>query len=103
MNSKYRKPLPGTSLDYFDARAAVEAIRPGAWDALPYTSRVHAENLVRRADPAMLDAYLAQLIERRRDLDFPARPHWSTSPACAMRSRTWAAIRRRSIRWCRHS
>ncbi len=74
MNSKYRKPLPGTSLDWFDARAAVEAIRPGAWDTLPYTSRVHAENLVRRADPAMLDAYLAQLVERRRDLDFPWFP-----------------------------
>src|SRR5688572_21427766 len=74
MNSQYRKPLPGTSLDYFDARAAVEAIRPDAWDTLPYTSRVHAENLVRRADPAMLDAYLAQLIERRRDLDFPWFP-----------------------------
>ena len=74
MNSKYRKPLPGTSLDYFDARAAVETLRPGAWDTLPYTSRVHAENLVRRADPAMLDAYLTQLIERRRDLDFPWFP-----------------------------
>ena len=74
MNSHYRKPLPGTSLDYFDARAAIEAIAPGAYDTLPYTARVHAENLVRRADPAMLDAYLTQLIERRRDLDFPWFP-----------------------------
>ena len=74
MSNSYRKPLPGTSLDYFDARAAVEAIRPGAWDGLPYTSRVYAENLVRRADPAMLEAYLTQLIERRRDLDFPWFP-----------------------------
>lgn len=74
MNSQYRKPLPGTQLDYFDARAAVEAIAPGAYDRLPYTSRVHAENLVRRAAPAMLDAYLIQLIERRRDLDFPWFP-----------------------------
>jgi len=74
MNTEYRKPLPGTALDYFDARAAVEAIRPGAWDTLPYTSRVHAENLVRRAEPSMLDAYLTQLIERRRDLDFPWFP-----------------------------
>ena len=74
MNSAFRKPLPGTSLDYFDARAAVDAIAPGAWDALPYTSRVHAENLVRRAEPAMLTAYLTQLIERRRDLDFPWFP-----------------------------
>ena len=74
MSNSHRKPLPGTSLDYFDARAAVEAIRPGAWDGLPYTSRVHAENLVRRADASMLEAYLIQLIERRRDLDFPWFP-----------------------------
>ena len=74
MPNSYRKPLPGTSLDYFDARAAVETIKPGAWDGLPYTSRVHAENLVRRAEPAMLEAYLTQLIERRRDLDFPWFP-----------------------------
>ncbi|MFC3815203.1 Fe/S-dependent 2-methylisocitrate dehydratase AcnD [Lysobacter sp. GCM10012299] len=74
MNSQYRKPLPGTALDYFDARAAIEAISPGAYDRLPYTSRVHAENLVRRAEPGMLDAYLTQLIERRRDLDFPWFP-----------------------------
>ncbi|MFD0737679.1 Fe/S-dependent 2-methylisocitrate dehydratase AcnD [Lysobacter koreensis] len=74
MNTDFRKPLPGTALDYFDARAAVEAITPGAWDTLPYTSRVHAENLVRRAQPAMLSAYLTQLIERRSDLDFPWFP-----------------------------
>lgn len=74
MNSHYRKPLPGTSLDYFDARAAVDAIRPGAFAALPYTSRVFAENLVRRCDPVTLEASLTQLIERRRDLDFPWFP-----------------------------
>ncbi len=51
MNAAYRKQLPGTKLDYFDARAAVDAIEPGAWGRLPYTSRVHAENLVRRCDP----------------------------------------------------
>ncbi|MGE0208718.1 MAG: Fe/S-dependent 2-methylisocitrate dehydratase AcnD [Lysobacteraceae bacterium] len=74
MNSQHRKPLPGTSLDYFDARAAVDAIRPGAWAGLPYTARVHAENLVRMADPAQIPAYLGQLIERRRDLDYPWFP-----------------------------
>ncbi|MEB1529780.1 Fe/S-dependent 2-methylisocitrate dehydratase AcnD [Xanthomonas sp. WHRI 7945] len=74
MNSHYRTSLPGTSLDYFDARAAVDTIRPGAFAALPYTSRVFAENLVRRCDPATLDASLTQLIERRRDLDFPWFP-----------------------------
>jgi 2-methylcitrate dehydratase (2-methyl-trans-aconitate forming) len=74
MNTAYRKPLPGTTLDYFDTRAAVDAIQPGAYAKLPYTSRVHAENLVRRCDPATLTASLSQLIERRRDLDFPWFP-----------------------------
>jgi 2-methylcitrate dehydratase (2-methyl-trans-aconitate forming) len=74
MNIAFRKNLPGTALDYFDARAAVEAIKPGAYDSLPYTSRVLAENLVRRCDPATLDASLGQLIERKRDLDFPWFP-----------------------------
>ncbi|UXZ98586.1 Fe/S-dependent 2-methylisocitrate dehydratase AcnD [Pseudomonas phytophila] len=74
MNSEHRKPLPGTSLDYFDAREAVDAIKPGAYDGLPYTSRVLAENLVRRCDPATLSASLEQLIERKRDLDFPWFP-----------------------------
>jgi 2-methylcitrate dehydratase (2-methyl-trans-aconitate forming) len=74
MNTAYRKPLPGTKLDYFDARAAVDAIEPGAWAKLPYTSRVHAENLVRRCDPEKLTASLKQLIERKRDLDFPWFP-----------------------------
>ncbi|WP_201207228.1 Fe/S-dependent 2-methylisocitrate dehydratase AcnD [Pseudomonas sp. S37] len=74
MNTAYRKSLPGTDLDYFDARAAVEAIKPGAYDGLPYTSRVLAENLVRRCDPATLEASLSQLIERKRDLDFPWFP-----------------------------
>ncbi|HEY4582581.1 MAG TPA: Fe/S-dependent 2-methylisocitrate dehydratase AcnD [Lysobacter sp.] len=73
-NTAHRKPLPGTPLHWFDAREAVDALRPGAWATLPYTSRVHAENLVRRADPSMLSAYLEQLIERRRDLDFPWFP-----------------------------
>ena len=74
MNTAFRKHLPGTDLDYFDARAAVEAIKPGAYDGLPYTSRVLAENLVRRCDPATLVASLGQLIERQRDLDFPWFP-----------------------------
>ncbi|MBA1378360.1 Fe/S-dependent 2-methylisocitrate dehydratase AcnD [Pseudomonas brassicacearum] len=74
MNTEFRKPLPGTSLDYFDVRGAVEAIRPGAYDGLPYTSRVLAENLVRRCDPATLRESLLQLIERKRDLDFPWFP-----------------------------
>ena len=74
MNTEYRKPLPGTGLDYFDARAAVDAIQPGAYDTLPYTSRVLAEQLVRRCEPELLIDALKQLIERKRDLDFPWYP-----------------------------
>jgi aconitate hydratase len=74
MNSQYRKPLRGTNLHYFDAKAAVEEIQPGAWDGLPYTSRVLAENLVRRCEPQALVPSLKQLIERKRDLDFPWFP-----------------------------
>lgn len=74
MNTDYRKPLPGTDLDYFDTRQAVEDIQAGAYDKLPYTSKILAEQLVRRCDPAMLTDSLKQLIERRRDLDFPWYP-----------------------------
>ncbi len=74
MNTEYRKSLTGTTLDYFDAREAVDAIKPGAYDTLPYTSRVHAENLVRRCPPDQLKDSLIQLIERKRDLDFPWFP-----------------------------
>jgi len=74
MNTAHRKALPGTTLDYFDVRSAVDAIAPGAFEKLPYTSRVLAENLVRRCDPATLTASLKQLIERKRDLDFPWYP-----------------------------
>lgn len=74
MNTNYRKPLAGTNLDYFDTRAAVEAIQAGAYDTLPYTSRVLAEQLVRRCEPEALTDSLKQLIERRQDLDFPWYP-----------------------------
>lgn len=74
MNSQYRIPLPGTALDYFDTRTAVEAIQAGAWDQMPYTSRVLAENLVRRSDPAYLAGALTQIVQRRRERDFPWYP-----------------------------
>ena len=74
MNTNYRKKLEGTDLDYFDTRQAVEDIQEGAYDKLPYTSKVLAENLVRRCDPESLTASLKQLIERKRDLDFPWFP-----------------------------
>ena len=74
MNTAYRSTLPGFSVDFFDARAAAEAIQPGSYDGLPYTSKVLAENLLRRCDPQALKESLLQLIERRRDRDFPWFP-----------------------------
>ncbi len=74
MNTEHLKSLPGTELKYFDTRTAVNAIQPGAYERLPYTSRVLAENLVRRCEPAELTDALKQFIERRRDLDFPWFP-----------------------------
>ena len=73
-NSEYRKPLLGSALEYFDTRTAIENIKPGAYDKLPYTSRVLAEQLLRRCDPTILNDALKQIIERKRDMDFPWYP-----------------------------
>ncbi len=74
MNTEFRKALPGHQVDFFDAEAAVNAITAGAWAKLPYTSKVLAEQLVRRCTPEDLNASLGQLIDRKRDLDFPWYP-----------------------------
>ncbi|WP_299727243.1 Fe/S-dependent 2-methylisocitrate dehydratase AcnD [uncultured Endozoicomonas sp.] len=74
MNTDFRKKLPGTELDYYDTREAVEAIQPGAYAKLPYTSKILAEQLVRRCEPAALTDSLKQIVERKRDLDFPWYP-----------------------------
>ncbi|MGF1722370.1 Fe/S-dependent 2-methylisocitrate dehydratase AcnD [Vibrio kyushuensis] len=74
VNQRYRKPLPNTDLDYFDVRDAVNSISSGAYEKLPYTSRILAEQLVRRCEPNSLNDSLNQLIERKSDLDFPWYP-----------------------------
>jgi len=74
MNSQFRKKLNSTELDFFDTQAAVNEIKPGAYEKLPYTSKVLAENLVRRCEPESLTASLEQIINRKRDLDFPWYP-----------------------------
>ena len=70
-NTKYRKPFAGTDLDYYDTREAVNDIQDGAYAKLPYTSRILAEQLVRRCKPEALTDSLKQLIENKQDLDFP--------------------------------
>lgn len=74
MNYEHRKPLPNSKLDYFDTEAAVNKIQPDAYKSLPYTSKVYAENLVRRCPPEDLTQALEQIIHRRRDSDFPWYP-----------------------------
>lgn len=74
MNPTNRKSLSETDLDFFDTQGVVDAIQSGAYERLPYTSRVLAENLVRCCDPEHLTASLKQLIERKSDLDFPWFP-----------------------------
>ncbi|RJY07690.1 Fe/S-dependent 2-methylisocitrate dehydratase AcnD [Parashewanella spongiae] len=74
MNTKFRKPLADTQLDYFDTEAAINSISEDAYKHLPYTSKILAEQLVRRCSPETLTDSLKQLIERKRDLDFPWYP-----------------------------
>ena len=74
MNYQYRKPLSKSNLDYFDVESAVNAIEANAFKALPYTSKVFAENLLRRCPPEDVNTALEQLIYRRRDTDFPWFP-----------------------------
>ena len=74
MNTNYRRPLGDTGLDYFDTPNAINDISEGAYAELPYTSKILAEQLVRRCEPSLLKASLKQLIERKQDLDFPWYP-----------------------------
>ena len=118
-NQRYRKALPGTDLEYYDARQACEDIKPGSYDKLPYTSRILAENLVNRADKVdlpTLQSWLGQLIEGKQEIDFPWYParvvvsRYSGSDSvggfgrpCAMRLQKKAAILPKSILWCKPS
>ncbi|ENV48331.1 2-methylisocitrate dehydratase, Fe/S-dependent [Acinetobacter brisouii CIP 110357] len=74
MNTQYRKKLPHSNLDYFDVVQAVEDLQAGAWAKLPYISRVHAENIVRCAEPEKIKDYLLQIIQGKQELDFPWFP-----------------------------
>lgn len=79
MNYEHRKPLPGYSIggvnvDYFDTREAIEAISQGSYAKLPYTSRVLAEQLVRKCEPESLKDCLKQIIHNKQELDFPWYP-----------------------------
>ncbi|XPV69095.1 MAG: Fe/S-dependent 2-methylisocitrate dehydratase AcnD [Halarcobacter sp.] len=73
-NEKYLKKLEGFDTSYYDVKAAVEDITPGSFEKLNYTSRVLAENLIRKCPSEDLKDSLIQLIEKRTDKDFPWFP-----------------------------
>jgi len=73
-NTKYLKKLEGFDTSFYDVKAAVEDITPGSFEKLNYTSRVLAENLLRKCPSTDLQDSLVQLIEKRTDKDFPWYP-----------------------------
>lgn len=73
-NQKYLKKLEGHETSYYDVKAAVEDITPGSFEKMNYTSRVLAENLIRKCPSEDLKDSLIQLIEKRTDKDFPWYP-----------------------------
>jgi len=73
-NENYLKKLEGFDTSFYDVKAAVEEITPGSFDKLNYTSRVLAENLLRKCPSEDLKDSLVQLIEKRTDKDFPWFP-----------------------------
>jgi aconitate hydratase len=74
-NEKYLKDLDGVDgVKYYDVKSAVEDISAGSFEKLNYTSRVLAENLLRKCPSADLKDSLIQLIEKRTDKDFPWFP-----------------------------
>jgi aconitate hydratase len=73
-NKKYLKKLEGFDTSFYDVKAAVEDITSGSFEKLNYTSRVLAENLLRKCPSEDLKDSLIQLIEQRTDKDFPWYP-----------------------------
>lgn len=74
----YRKPLPNTNLEYFDAKAAINEILPQAYEKMPYCLRIFAENLLRNAEkidnPQMVQTGLKQLALQENTEDFAWYP-----------------------------
>ena len=75
----YRKPLPNTNLEYFDAKAAIDGILPQAYEKMPYCLRIFAENLLRNAEkidnPEMVQTGLKQLALQENTEDFAWYPY----------------------------
>ncbi|MBM7037081.1 Fe/S-dependent 2-methylisocitrate dehydratase AcnD [Vibrio ulleungensis] len=71
----FAKLLPSGAY-YIDVEAAVNSVQQGAYESLPYTSRILAEQLVRNCPEAEWKAGLAQIASGAQQQDFawyPAR------------------------------
>ncbi|WP_163931502.1 Fe/S-dependent 2-methylisocitrate dehydratase AcnD [Paraferrimonas sp. SM1919] len=73
-NQQFLKTLPNSGKQYFDVAAAVDSIEAGAFAKMPYSLRVFAENLVRKAPKDELQVCLQQLIGQKTERDFPWFP-----------------------------
>jgi 2-methylcitrate dehydratase (2-methyl-trans-aconitate forming) len=60
------------SYRYADVRASLP--NPNAFDEMPYSHRIFAENIVRRAPAADVATLLSHIAARRRDVDLPYYP-----------------------------
>ena len=70
------RQLPGTGYQYFDVKSAVEAVAPGAFEKMPYISRVFAESILRKAggEETLVREQLKAVATRSHDYDYPFYP-----------------------------
>jgi len=62
------------SYRYADVRGSLAAVDPQAFDEMPFSHRIFAENIVRRAPAADVPMLLGHIAARRRDVDLPYYP-----------------------------
>src|SRR5689334_4463441 len=57
-----------------DVRGSLAGVDPKAFDEMPFSHRIFAENIVRRAPPSEVPMLLGHIAARRRDVDLPYYP-----------------------------
>ncbi|MBE0491483.1 MAG: Fe/S-dependent 2-methylisocitrate dehydratase AcnD [Sulfurospirillum sp.] len=72
--NKYLKPLEGLHVSYYDVKSALEDVQAGSFATLNYTSRILAENILRKCPDTQLQDALIQIAQQRDDQDFPWYP-----------------------------
>ncbi len=73
-----RQLLPQSHRYYYDAKKLCDEIKPNAYEQLPYTCKILAENIVRKAEGRyeedQINTWLNELIEHKKEIDFPWYP-----------------------------